>query len=236
MGPTRNPPLKRHGLSPRPVPWPFLLPTPSALVHAPVNTPVTAYVALGANLGEPIATLQAAAQHLTRLPGLQRLTPSSLYRTAPLGLADQPDFINAVVRLDFAAPQRGPQADPQLTPQLTPQVLLEHLFAIEAAFGRQRSLPNAPRTLDLDLLLYDQQSLASPTLTLPHPRMQSRAFVLVPLLEIAPECSLPGLGRASVWLAACQDQACVRLELPLLPDASAPPDNHQPQVPHATVV
>lgn len=188
-------------------------------MNAPVNTPVTAYVALGANLGEPIATLQAAAQHLTRLPGLQRLTPSSLYRTAPLGLAEQPDFINAVVRLDFTAPQLGPPAD---SPP-APQALLEHLFAIEAAFGRQRSQPNAPRTLDLDLLLYDQLSLTSPTLTLPHPRMQGRAFVLVPLAEIAPECIIPGHGRATDLLAACRDQGCQRLSTPALvtPHAAA---------------
>ena len=159
-----------------------------------------AYVALGANLGNPADTLKAAIAELAALPGTRLLAASSLYRTAPVGLKHQPDFINAVVALEVLD-----------TAALTPPQLLAALFAIEARFGRQRSVPNAARTLDLDLLLYDDVVLGDDRLALPHPRMHQRAFVLAPLLEIAPECTIPGHGAAVALLAACADQAIEKL-------------------------
>ena len=159
-------------------------------------TAATAYVALGANLGDPLATLQAALAALSDIPATTLGPTSSLYRTAPVGLRNQPDFINAVA---------------QLRTTLSPRQMLEALFDIEALFGRSRSIPNAPRTLDLDLLLHGETTLGEEYLTLPHPRMHLRAFVLVPLLEIAPACSIPGLGPAQRFLGGCSDQAIVRL-------------------------
>lgn len=156
-----------------------------------------AYVALGANLGEPVAYLRAAVDDLAALPHTTLVARSSLYRSAPVGLLNQPDFINAVVAIDTA---------------LAPIDLLRALLAIEARHGRVRSVPNAPRTLDLDLLLYGEHTLASAELTLPHPRMHQRAFVLLPLLEIAPEITLPRLGRAQDFLPQVADQAIARSE------------------------
>ena len=147
--------------------------------------PIRAFVALGANLGEPVAHLRAAVEDLAALPGTQVTARSSLYRSAPVGLLNQPDFINAVVAVDTDLP---------------PLALLRHLLAIEARHGRVRSVANAPRTLDLDLLLYGDTVLHDDELTLPHPRMHQRAFVLRPLLEIAAELTLPGLGPARDYL------------------------------------
>ncbi|HEY6898082.1 MAG TPA: 2-amino-4-hydroxy-6-hydroxymethyldihydropteridine diphosphokinase [Rhodocyclaceae bacterium] len=150
-----------------------------------------AFVALGANLGDPMATLKLALQALDDLPQSRLTATSSFYRTAPVGLKNQPDFINAV-----AALETGLDAD----------ALLDALFAIEGEFGRQRSVPNAPRTLDLDLLLFEAQCCDSPRLTLPHPRMHQRAFVLAPLAEIAPNLAIPGHGPVAALLAACSEQ------------------------------
>ena len=159
-----------------------------------------AYVAIGANLGNPTETVNAAITELAALPAMRLLDVSSLYRTAPVGLKHQPDFINAVAAL----------AIPSATAQ-PPQQLLTALFAIEARFGRQRSVPNAARTLDLDLLLYGDAVMNEAQLTLPHPRMHLRAFVLAPLLEIAPDCRIPGQGALRDLLAACHDQAIEKL-------------------------
>lgn len=159
-----------------------------------------AYVALGANLGQPDTTIRSAIQALSLISGTHLKATSSRYRTAPVGLKHQPDFINAVVGLEI-----------QDSTRLTPIELLARLFTIEAYFGRQRSIPNAPRTLDLDLLLYGDHVIDTPQLTLPHPRMHQRAFVLTPLLEIAPDCRIPGYGPVATLLAACHDQAIVRL-------------------------
>lgn len=156
-----------------------------------------AYVALGANLGEPVAHLRAAVADLDALPGTRVVARSSLYRSAPVGLVDQPDFINAVVAVDTA---------------LEALPLLRTLLAIEARHGRVRSVPNAPRTLDLDLLLYGEAVVGGAELTLPHPRMHERAFVLLPLLEIAPDVLLPGLGAARNFLPAVAGQAIERSE------------------------
>lgn len=155
-----------------------------------------AYVALGGNLGDPQATVRAGLAALAALPQTTLAAASSLYRSAPVGHADQPDFINAVAQLSTA---------------LEPQALLAALHATEARFGRVRSFRNAPRTLDLDLLLYDAQRIEEPGLTLPHPRMHERAFVLAPLLEIAPGCVIPGIGPAAERLADCSEPAIERL-------------------------
>ncbi|MBU1365588.1 MAG: 2-amino-4-hydroxy-6-hydroxymethyldihydropteridine diphosphokinase [Gammaproteobacteria bacterium] len=156
----------------------------------------TAYVALGANLGDPAATVRAAFGALANLPESRVSRSSSLYRTAPVGLTDQPDFINAVAELQTT---------------LAPEALLEALFDIEQRFGRIRADKNGPRTLDLDLLLYDDQVIDLPHLTLPHPRLHLRAFVLQPLAEIAPQLVIPGRGAVAAWLPAVANQGIVKL-------------------------
>ncbi len=154
------------------------------------------FIALGANLGDPVATVNAAIFALRSLPHTEFIAASSLYRTAPVGLKHQPDFINAVVEL--AAVASAP-------------TLLESLFALEERFGRRRSARNAPRTLDLDLLLYGDLVSADPQLTLPHPRLHQRAFVLAPLAEIAPRLMIPGRGRVGELLLRCADQQIEKL-------------------------
>lgn len=158
---------------------------------------VRAYIALGSNLGNPSATVQAALAALEALPQTTLVAASSLYRSAPVGLKNQPDFINAVAAADT---------------QLSAPALLKELFAIEARFGRRREFHHAPRTLDLDLLLYGDVVSADPRLILPHPRMHERAFVLLPLTEIAPEAAIPGHGPAAALLESVRDQALTRLE------------------------
>ena len=156
------------------------------------------FIALGANLGDPVATVKAAILALRGLPGTEFIAASSLYRTAPVGLKHQPDFINAVVELIAVSP-----APALCVPAGT---FLESLFEIEARFGRQRSVKNAPRTLDLDLLLYGDELSDDPQLTLPHPRLHERAFVLAPLAEIAPRLTIPGRGSVADLLLRCADQ------------------------------
>ncbi len=136
-----------------------------------MRVPVTAYVGLGANLGEPAAALARACAALAALPGTTLAARSSLWRSAPVD-AGGPDYLNAVA---------------QLRTTLTAPALLAALQAIEQAGGRTRPHPNAPRTLDLDLLLYGDAAIASPRLTVPHPRWRERAFVLRPLQELAPQ-------------------------------------------------
>lgn len=155
-----------------------------------------AFVALGANLANPVAQVRAALEALTRLPESRLLRASSLYRTAPVGIHGQPDFINAVAVLETS---------------LLPNALLSALFEIEAQFGRRRDFRHAPRTLDLDLLLYGDETIDTPELKLPHPRMHLRAFVLAPLLEIAPDCAIPGRGSAAAWLPAVSMQPIEKL-------------------------
>jgi 2-amino-4-hydroxy-6-hydroxymethyldihydropteridine diphosphokinase len=159
---------------------------------------VRAYVALGSNLGDPLATVQAAFGALHGLPDTVLVAASSLYRSAPVGLKHQPDFINAVAAVDSA---------------LTPEALLEELFAIEARFGRRRDFHHAPRTLDLDLLLHGNATRSTAPLTLPHPRMHERAFVLLPLLELAPDIVIPDRGPARALVEACREQKLAKLAI-----------------------
>ena len=154
------------------------------------------FIALGANLGDPVLTVRAAILALRELPQTEFIAASSLYRTAPVGLRHQPDFINAVVELVAVSPA---------------PTFLESLFAIEARFGRLRSVKNAPRTLDLDLLLYGDEIRDDPQLTLPHPRLHERAFVLAPLAEIAPQLIIHGYGTVGELLSRCAAQKIEKL-------------------------
>jgi 2-amino-4-hydroxy-6-hydroxymethyldihydropteridine diphosphokinase len=155
-----------------------------------------AYVGIGSNLEDPRAQVLRALDELARVPDTRVTARSSLYRTAPIGHAAQPDFINAVAAVDT---------------QLSADALLRELQGIEARHGRERSFPNAPRTLDLDLLLYGDARINEPGLNVPHPRMHERAFVLHPLLEIAPTVEIPQLGPASQCLAVNADQKVERI-------------------------
>ncbi|MBS4017388.1 MAG: 2-amino-4-hydroxy-6-hydroxymethyldihydropteridine diphosphokinase [Dechloromonas sp.] len=155
-----------------------------------------AYIALGANLGDPAATVNAAFAALDQLPESRLLAKSALYRTAPVGIADQPEFVNAAALIDTT---------------LAPEALLDALLGIEQVFGRVRAERNGPRTLDLDILLYDDLTLATPRLTLPHPRLHLRAFVLQPLADLAPDLAIPGRGRLAAWLPAVANQGICRL-------------------------
>jgi 2-amino-4-hydroxy-6-hydroxymethyldihydropteridine diphosphokinase len=137
----------------------------------PQRAEVTAFVALGANLGDPAQALREALRCMSETPGLRLVRTSSVYRTAPID-SSGPDYLNAVA---------------EIATTLTAPDLLTALQAIEQGAGRERPYRNAPRTLDLDLLLYGSARIHSATLTVPHPRMGERAFVLVPLSEIAPE-------------------------------------------------
>lgn len=146
-----------------------------------------AIIALGSNLEQPVSQLQNALAALAAHPQVQVLAASSFYRTAPVGYADQPDFINAVALLSTDLPAAE---------------LLALLHQTEAAAGRVRSFRNAPRTLDLDLIDYAGQTLDSPALQLPHPRAHQRGFVMIPLAEIAPQHILPGQTATAAALAA----------------------------------
>jgi 2-amino-4-hydroxy-6-hydroxymethyldihydropteridine diphosphokinase len=160
---------------------------------------VIATIGLGANLNDPAAQVEYALAELDRLPSTRLIARSSLYASAPVGYVDQPDFINAVAQVETG---------------LAPRALLDALLDIEHRHGRERSFRNAPRTLDLDLLLYGAAHFHEEGLTLPHPRMCERGFVLLPLLEIAPDTVIPGHGRAADWLAACAGQGVAMLPPP----------------------
>ena len=155
-----------------------------------------AFVGLGANLGEARATLDQALQRIAALPQTQLLRRSSYYRSAPVD-AGGPDFVNAVA---------------ELSTTLEPLALLHALQAIEQAHGRERPYRNAPRTLDLDLLIHGDTCSDDPVLTLPHPRGHQRAFVLVPLAELEPRLPWPGRGLVADLAAAITDQPIERLE------------------------
>lgn len=156
-----------------------------------------AFIGLGSNLANPAAQVLQAMQAIGGLPATRVLARSSLYRSAPVGYLDQPDFINAVVRIET---------------ELAPRALLDALLALEQEHGRTREFQNAPRTLDLDVLLYDDLQHHQHGLSVPHPQMHRRAFVLQPLLEIEPDCEIPGVGAAAQALQQCNDQHLERLD------------------------
>lgn len=157
---------------------------------------VRAYVAIGSNLGDPARAVRAAFDGLAAMPGCRLAARSSLYRTTPVGVGRQPDFINAVAAVDTT---------------LEPLALLAELLALEARHGRIRVAPLAARTLDLDLLLHGTTVMDGTNLQLPHPRMHQRAFVLAPLAEIAPDLVIPGRGPIAGLLPAVAGQRIERL-------------------------
>ncbi len=159
-------------------------------------TQYVSYIGLGSNLGESVAQLRQALIDLDQLPGTRVLSQSSFYRSAPVGFLDQPDFVNAAAKLSTS---------------LTPQQLLAELLKIERRYGRERTFANAPRTLDLDVLLYGELHIDESALTVPHPQMHKRAFVLQPLLEIAPDCVIPAIGSARQAMQGCLDQVLEKL-------------------------
>lgn len=154
-----------------------------------------AYIGLGANLGETQQVLKDAVVCLAQHPHITVLQKSSLYKTAPID-APGDDFLNAVVKIETS---------------LSAHCLLAVLHRIENHFGRCRPYPNAPRTLDLDLLLYGDQTLSTPELTLPHPRMAERAFVMAPLVEITPQLIIAGLGPVTQLLDKLHHQRIEKL-------------------------
>ncbi|WP_227818306.1 2-amino-4-hydroxy-6-hydroxymethyldihydropteridine diphosphokinase [Nitrogeniibacter aestuarii] len=156
------------------------------------GTAVTAFIGLGANLGDAVAAMDAACTALGALPDTRLVARSRLYRSAPVGVTGQPDYINAVV---------------QLSTSLSARAVLEALMRIEADNGRTREYHMAPRTLDMDLLLHGDTVVNEPELTVPHPRMHQRAFVLAPLAELAPQTIIPGVGRVADLLPTVADQA-----------------------------
>ena len=159
----------------------------------PIRNAVSAYIGLGSNLAQPAAQVRQAQELLGTLPDTRVARCSSLYRTRPIGDVSQPDFINAACALETV---------------LAPDALLGALLALEARQGRVRTPDNVggPRVLDLDLLLYGDACLECPDLTVPHPRLHERAFVLYPLAEIAPDLIIPGRGAVSALRTACGDQ------------------------------
>ena len=152
-----------------------------------MNSRVPAYIGVGSNLGEPRAHVLDAFEALARLPRTRVVARSRLYRTRPFGPVKQGDFINAVARIET---------------RLSARELLEGIRRIEAEAGRIRDARWGPRTLDLDLLLYGDERIDSPELTVPHPGIAERGFVLAPLIDVAPELEVPGAGRVQSLLRA----------------------------------
>ncbi len=162
------------------------------------HPPMTAFIGLGGNVGDAAATLRSAIDQLDALPGTRLVSASRLYRTAPVGGIEQADFVNAVAQIETI---------------LSAEDLLQALFAIERTHGRDRSIEQrwGPRTLDLDLLLYGSEVIDVDGLSVPHPRIAERAFVLVPLVEIAPGVIIPGHGAACDVLTALESFTCEAL-------------------------
>jgi 2-amino-4-hydroxy-6-hydroxymethyldihydropteridine diphosphokinase len=140
-----------------------------------------AAVALGSNLEDPEAQVRKGFEEIAALPSTELLARSKLYRTAPVGFADQPDFVNACALVETG---------------LAPRALLDALLALEQRHGRVRNVPNGPRTLDLDIVLYGDRVIDEPGLKVPHPRAHERLFVLQPLLDVWPDAVIPGKGPA----------------------------------------
>ena len=159
------------------------------------GTQVCCYIGIGANLGDAAQNVVRAIECLGNMPETRLVAQSSLFRTAPID-AGGDDYVNAVAKIETG---------------LLPIDLLDALRAIEQDMGRQRPFRNAPRTLDLDILLYGSQTISSESLTVPHPRMTQRAFVLIPLLQIDPFISIPGMGPAHNFVSAVADQAVEKI-------------------------
>ena len=157
---------------------------------------IIAYIALGSNLDNPKMQIQDAFAELDEIENTRLLQTSSLYASAPWGYANQPDFVNAVAAVETA---------------LAPRRLLDELLKIETWHGRERAFANAPRTLDLDIALYGDEIVEEESLKIPHPRMHERAFVLVPLAEIAPELVITGQGPIAKLLERCNDPSLKRI-------------------------
>ncbi|MBC3884301.1 2-amino-4-hydroxy-6-hydroxymethyldihydropteridine diphosphokinase [Undibacterium griseum] len=156
---------------------------------------VIAYIGIGANLGAAADTVRHAIRQMAALPGTSLQQSSALYSSTPVD-AGGDDYVNAVAALKT---------------DMAPEALLSALQTLELAHGRERPYRNAPRTLDLDLLLYADQTIQTPLLSVPHPRMTQRAFVLLPLLEIAPDIRIPGHGEARQYLPTVSGQGIFRL-------------------------
>lgn len=174
-----------------PLPDPAGLSSPTVLQPEPVR----AWIGLGANLGTRHLTLERALDALRQLPRSHLIARSRLWRSAPVDTGG-PDYLNAVAALDT---------------RLTSVELLDRMQTIESRFGRERPFRNAPRTLDLDLLLFGHERCDSAFLQLPHPRMHQRAFVLAPLIELAPDIDIPLHGRARDLLRDLQHQPCTAI-------------------------
>ena len=170
--------------------------TPHASPLTPHAAWKRAFIGLGSNLADPGAQILKAFDELGKLPQTRLLSRSSLYRSAPVGYAEQPDFINAVAEIETS---------------LAPNQLLDALLDMEHRHGRVREFRNAPRILDLDILLYGDLVFHEHGLTLPHPRMHERAFVLRPLHEIAPSCIIGSHGGVVECLERCTDQRVERV-------------------------
>ena len=151
-----------------------------------------AAVALGSNLEDPEAQVRKGFEEIAALPSTELLARSKLYRTAPVGLADQPDFVNACALVETG---------------LAPRALLDALLALEKRHGRVRGVPNGPRTLDLDIVLYGDRVIDEPGLKVPHPRAHERMFVLRPLLDVWPDAVIPGKGAARKFVTPSKDGA-----------------------------
>ena len=162
----------------------------------------TVFVALGSNLDQPVIHVRRALREIDELPETALVKVSALYETAPVGIKDQPVFVNAVA---------------QVATTLSPHDFLARLHAIETQHGRIRSRKNeeknGPRTLDLDILIFDELRIDEGGLTVPHPRMHERAFVLVPLVEISPTAVIPGKGVAKNFLAALDTSGISHIRL-----------------------
>ena len=156
-----------------------------------MSAPVHAWVGLGGNVGDAIATVHAALDALARLPGTRLLRASRLYRTPAWGVREQADFINAVALLETS---------------LSPRMLLQRMLEIERSFGRERRERWGPRVLDLDLLMYGDDVIDEPGLHVPHPHLHERAFALLPLLDVSPDATIPRHGSARDALSplACE--------------------------------
>jgi len=155
-----------------------------------------AFIALGSNLQDPQAQVERALQTIANTPNIKLIKASSLFKTAPIGYDNQPDFINAVAKIET---------------DLSPLELLHSLLEIETQHGRERPFPNAPRVLDLDVLLYANVEINTAELTLPHPRMYTRGFVMLPLAEIAPKINIGNHGYADELASKCDNQGVSKL-------------------------